>query len=110
GSRGRPGWGWGGPAPARAPPPPRARQSGTLPYSSTTGLVRSAVYSTWPSRITCPAGGSQVSVPPPCPVTWYDPAYPSVALTGVCADRSSRTTAPVAGAAPAPPAPADAPA
>src|SRR6185437_10333282 len=48
-------------------------------------------------RITCPAWGSRVSVPPPCPVTVYEPAYPSVAVTGVVADRSSRTTARVAG-------------
>src|SRR5215472_4665444 len=89
-------------------PSPRARQSGILPYSSTTGLPLSVWYSTCPWRITRPAGGSQVSVPPPCPVTVYDPAYPSVAATGVAADRSSCTTASVAGAAPSPPGPGDA--
>ena len=80
-------------------PSSRVRQSGTLPYSSTTGRSVPVLYSTCPWRITRPADGSQVSVPPPCPVTVYDPAYPSVAVTGVVADRSCRVTAAVAGAA-----------
>ena len=50
-------------------PSASARHAGTAPYSSTTGLPLSTLYSTWPWPITCPADGSQVSVPPPCPVT-----------------------------------------
>src|SRR5580693_6916832 len=90
-------------------PSPSARQSGTLPYSSTTGEPLPVWYSTCPWRITCPGGGSQVSVPLPRPVTVQDPAYPSVAVTGVVADRSCRVTAAVAGAgAPWPPDPDEA--
>ena len=79
-------------------PSTRVRQSGTLPYSSTTGEPLPVLYSACPWRITRPAGGSQVSVPPPCPVTVYGSAYPRVAVTGVVADRSCRVTAAVAGA------------
>ena len=50
-------------------PSTRSRQSGTLPYSSTTGDPLPVLYSACPWRITRPADGSQVSVPPPCPVT-----------------------------------------
>ena len=78
-------------------PSPRARQSGTLPYSSTTGDPLPVWYSACPWPITRPGDGSQVSVPPPCPVTGYEPAYPSVAVTGVVADRSCRVTGAVAG-------------
>jgi hypothetical protein len=46
-----------------------ARQSGALPYSSTTGKPLSYWYSTCPCLITCPADGSQVSVPLIFPVT-----------------------------------------
>ena len=46
-----------------------SRQSGTLPSSRTTGLPLPVRYSACPWRITCPADGSQVSVPVPCPVT-----------------------------------------
>src|SRR5260221_3721981 len=76
------------------------RQSGTPPYSSTTGDPLSTRYSACPWRITRPGDGSQVSVPPPCPVTGYESAYPSVAVTGVTADRSCRVAGVVAGGAP----------
>src|SRR5215469_13351549 len=89
-------------------PSSRLRHAGTLPYSSTTGEPLPVLYSTCPWRITCPAGGSQVSVPPPCPVTVKDPAYPSVAVTGVVAVRSCRVTACVAGAGALCPAPDEA--
>src|SRR4029077_7551080 len=79
-------------------PSTRFRQSGTLPYSSTTGDPLPVLYSACPWRITRPAAGSQVSVPPPCPVTGYESAYPRVAVTGVVADRSCRVTAAVVGA------------
>src|SRR5580692_4963427 len=75
------------------------RQSGTLPYSSTTGDPLSTRYSACPWRIIRPGDGSQVSVPPPWPVTVYEPAYPSVAVTGVTAERSCRITGLVAGGA-----------
>src|SRR5215475_1991470 len=79
-------------------PSARFRHAGTVPYSSTTGLPLSTRYSTCPCLITRPVGGSQVSVPPPSPDTGYEPAYPSVAATGVVAAMSSRTTGPVAAA------------
>ena len=50
-----------------------------------------------PDRSPAPADGSQVSVPPPGPRTVYESAYPKVAVTGTCDDRSSRTTGCVAG-------------
>src|SRR3984885_13468550 len=90
-------------------PSSRVRQSGTLPYSSTTGDPLPVLYTACPWLITCPADGSQVSVPPPRPVTGKDPAYPSVAFTGVVAVIFSRATAAVAGAgAPCCPAPGEA--
>src|SRR5262249_9616316 len=49
-------------------PSARARQAGTRPYSKNTGVPLPTRYSTWPWRITCPAAGSQVIVPP-WPVT-----------------------------------------
>src|SRR5690349_9305948 len=58
--------------------------------------------------MTWPADGSQVSVPPPCPRTWYDPAYPSVAVTGVVAARSCRVTAAVVGGGACDPPPGEA--
>src|SRR6266702_5494137 len=80
-----------------------------LPYSSTTGDPLSTRYSACPWPITCPDFGSRVSVPPPCPRTVQDPAYPSVALTGVVAAISLRATAAVAGGgAPCCPAPDEA--
>ena len=57
-------------------PSPRVRQSGTLPYSSTTGEPLPVWYSACPCRITCPADGSQVSVPPPCPRYRVGPGVP----------------------------------
>ena len=81
-------------------PSSRVRQAGTDPYNSTTGTPLSTWYSTWLSRMTCPADGSQVSVPSAGPRTVYETAYPKVASTGTCDDRSSRTTACVAGGAP----------
>src|SRR5712691_71107 len=89
-------------------PPSRVRQAGTRPYSSTTGLVRSVVYSTCPWVITCPADGSQVSVPLPCPRTVNDRAYPSVAASGVVADRSCLVTTAVADVGATRPVPAEA--
>src|SRR5260370_5134333 len=82
-----------------------ARQSGTPPYSSPPGDPFSTRYSACPWRITRPGDGSHVSVPPPCPVTGYEPPYPSVAVTGVTADRSCRVTGLVAGGAPCSPVP-----
>ena len=37
--------------------------------SMLTGEPLPVLYSTCPCTITCPGDGSQVSVPPPCPVT-----------------------------------------
>src|SRR6185437_16358186 len=82
-------------------PSSSARQSGTLPYRRTTGVPSPVRYKGCPCLMTWPADGSQVSVPPPCPRTGYDPAYPSVAVTGVVAARSCLVTAAVAGGGPA---------
>src|SRR5260370_13660775 len=62
-----------------------ARQSGTLPYSSTTGEPLPVLYSGCPCRITRPADGSHVSVPPPRPLPGHDPAYPTIASPGALA-------------------------
>jgi len=51
------------------------------------------LYSACPLPDHLPGRGSQLSVPPPCPVTVQDPAYPSVAVAGVVADRSSASPA-----------------
>src|SRR6185437_4030256 len=79
-------------------PSASARQSGTPPYSSTTGEPSPVLYSAWPWRILRPAGGSQVRVPPLRPITGNDPAYPSVAACGVVADSSCWVTSAVPGA------------
>src|SRR5689334_10756350 len=89
-------------------PAARERQSGTLPYRRTTGISSPVRYKGCPCLMTWPADGSQVSVPPPCPRTGYDPAYPSVAVTGVVAARSCRVTAAVAGGGACDPAPGEA--
>src|ERR1700678_174725 len=62
-------------------------------------------YRACPDLITCPGDGSDVSVPPPCPLIVYDPAYPKVAFTGVVEERSCLVTALVAGGGAPDPAP-----